>query len=261
MERMPDRGEGSNDTAGSLSRREFTTRVGAGSAATFAMAFAAPKISTIRLTSRAAQVGSPTSTSTSSSTTSTTVGGQGPKGKIKLSRSAACVGDTIVVQADGFAPNTAVNLQIDSSAFVIGVVTANNKGEITVNVKLKSDYPQGPHKIRAVGIAPGGRTLTLDAPINIKTQGDCDDDVENEGTTSTVVAGQTSTSVTPTSAPVTPTSSRVSTGGGTTPSQGSGSLAFTGSDAVDLAVVGIAAAVGGRALYALARNGEDDDDE
>jgi hypothetical protein len=53
----------------------------------------------------------------------------------------------------------------------------------------------------------------------------------------------------------------VSTLGGSAPSRGSGVLAFTGTDALDLAVLGIAAAVGGRALYALARNADDDDDD
>jgi hypothetical protein len=262
MERMPDRGELSTETAGSLSRREFASRVGVGSVAAFGMALAAPKISTIRVAMHTAQVGSPTNPST---TTTTTGGNPTPQGRLRLSVSAACVGDTVEVTAEGFSPNTAVTLQVDSGANVLGVLTADGKGEVHTSFQLNDNMPKGPRKIRCVGIAPGGRTLMVDAPINIKDQGDCD--VGPEGTTTTLpptsVSGTTATT-SPTTVP-TPTSvvsSRGAGGGGGKPNQGSGLLAFTGTDAMDLAVLGVAAAIGGRALYALARNadGEDEDE-
>lgn len=263
MEWMPDGGEPTTETtgsnAGSLSRREFATRIGGGSAAVFGMAWAAPKISTIKYAMRA-QAGSPPPPT--STTTTTTGGNPRPRGRLQLSVSSACVGDTCVLVGIGFAANSAVTLEVGSSSHVIGVLTADGNGEVHSTFQLQDDLPRGPRRIRCVGIAPGGRALIVTAPLNIKDQGDCD--TGPQGSTSpTSVSGTTATSTTPTTTP-TPTTrvSPINTqGGGPPPSQGNGLLAFTGTDAADLAVLGIAAAVGGRALYALARNADDGDEE
>ena len=45
------------------------------------------------------------------------------------------------------------------------------------------------------------------------------------------------------------------------PTIGKNPLAFTGTDAIDLALIGGAAAIGGRALYGLARREDEDEDE
>src|SRR5262249_43280648 len=72
-----------------LSRRDFATRFGAGSAAAVGLAWASPHISTIRFARKAA-VGSPPPTG-STTTTSTTIGGT--EGSISLNTVTPCVGD------------------------------------------------------------------------------------------------------------------------------------------------------------------------
>src|SRR6476619_93431 len=107
-----------------LSRRDFTRRFGGGSVAAVGLAWAAPKITTIKYSAKA-KAGSPPPTSSSTTTTSVPVG---QLGHISLSESSPCVGDTIHVKADGFARKTAVTLEIDSPAHTLGVTTANGDG-------------------------------------------------------------------------------------------------------------------------------------
>jgi len=231
-----------------LSRRDFTKRVAGGSAAAMGVAWAAPKITTIRYAAKA-KAGSPPPTSTTT-TTSVPIG---QLGHIALSVNSPCVGDTIRVAADGFAPGTAVTLEIDSAAHTLGVTTASGTGSINVDVLLPTSGPTGAHTLKAVGVQTGGRTLTLSAPITIKTEAECA--VGSNGTTSTTAPG----TVTTTPGSTTPVTIGGKQGGGGP--LGSGSLAFTGTDAIDLALVGGAAALGGRMLYGLARRSDDDEDE
>lgn len=236
-----------------LSRRDFTKRVAGGSAAAMGVAWAAPKITTIRYAAKA-KAGSPPPTSTTT-TTSVPVG---QLGHITISVNSPCVGDTIRVSADGFAPGTAVTLEIDSAAHTLGVTTASGTGSINVDVVMPKAGPTGAHTLKAVGVQTGGRTLTLSAPITIKTEAECA--VGPNGTTSTIAPG----TVTTTPGSTTPGSTTPVTIGGKQEGGGplgSGSLAFTGTDAIDLALVGGAAALGGRMLYGLARRSDDDEDE
>jgi hypothetical protein len=243
-----------------LSRREFALRFGGGSAAAIGLAWTAPKITTIRYAAKA-QAGSPPPTST---TTTTTVP-EGELGHISISSQNPCTGDTIEVKANGFAPGTAVTLQIDSPGHVLGVTTADSAGKIDVQVVLYDHGPIGKHTLKAIGVRTGGRTLTLSTPITVRNDPHCQ--VENEGSTTTTslqTQGTVETSpssTTPTSTP--PTSTPPATVGrnpGEKP-LGENSLAFTGADAVDLALIGAAAAIGGRVLYGLARPDDDDDEE
>jgi hypothetical protein len=252
-----------------MSRRDFASRFGAGSAAVVGLAWASPHISTIRFARKAA-VGSPSPTG-SSTTTSTTIAGT--EAHMSLSSRTPCAGDIIEVRADGFVPKTAVTLELDSDENTLGVTTAGVKGRINVTVRLPSDIT-GPHVLIVTGVRPGGRTLTLSVPVTIKTEEECHVGPEGSTTTSTTQPGPTttisgkkaSTSTTPTSAP-TSTSIGGETqhegGGGVHgASNGGGFLAFTGTDSVDLALLGAAAAVGGRALFGLvAHRDEDDEDE
>jgi hypothetical protein len=233
-----------------MSRRDFTRRVGAGSAAAVGLVWAAPKISTIRYAVKA-KAGSPPPTTTT--TTTVPIGPEG--GTISVSTASPCVGDTIRVVATGFAPKTAVTLELDSAADTLGVTTADAKGKVDVQVELAANGPTGAHNLRAVGVQSGGKTLSLSAPLVIKTAAECA--VGPQGTTT--IPGTSTTIVTPTTIVTTPTTS-------IGPKQvvkppGSGSLAFTGTDAIDLALIGGAAAIGGRALYGLARRRDDEDDE
>ncbi len=245
-----------------LSRRDFARRIGGGSAAAVGLAWAAPKITTIRYAAKA-KAGSPPPTSTTTTSTSVPVG---QLGHISLSASSPCVGDTIRVTAEGFAPKTAVTLEIDSAAHTLGVTTANGAGAIDVRVELSSHGPTGAHTLRAIGVQPGGRTLTLSAPITIKTEAECQ--VEQAGSTTTTpttsppgTLGTTSPTSTSTSTtPTTEVGGKQQQGGGGGKPLGESSLAFTGTDAIDLALIGGAAAIGGRALYGLARRSDEDAD-
>ena len=248
-----------------LSRREFARRFGGGSAAVVGLAWAAPKVTTIRYAAKA-KAGSPPPSSTTTTSTSVPVG---ELGHITLSESSPCAGDAIRVRADGFAPKTAVTLEIDSPAHTLGVTTANGVGKIDVQVDLSSHGPTGAHTLKAVGVQPGGRTVTLSTPITIKTEAECR--VDNEGSTTTSTAAPPappgtvgSTESTTTSTSTTPTTQvgdkQQNNGGGGGGTLGGNALAFTGTDAISLALVGGAAAIGGRALYGLARRSDEDED-
>ena len=221
---------------------------------------AAPKITTIRYAAKA-KAGSPPPTS-STTTTSTSVP-VGELGHMTVSDSSPCVGDKIHVKADGFAPETAVTLEIDSPAYSLGVTTANGDGKINVQVELSKGEPTGADTLKAVGVQPGGKTLTLSVSITIKTEAECRTHEEGSTTTSTPgTLGSTTPTSTPTSTtPTTKAAGEHQQGGGGGTPLGGNSLAFTGTDAVNLALVGGAAAIGGRALYGLARRSDEDEDE
>lgn len=259
---------GSEPSPPRLSRRDFATRFGAGGAAAVGMAWAAPHISTVRFAAKAA-VGSPAPTGGSTTTTSTTIGGA--EGEASVSTHGPCVADILGVRASGFAPKTAVTIELDSSATTLGVTTAGPHGKVNVTVRLPSGVT-GPHNVVVVGVRPGGRTLTLTVPITIKTEEECN--VGPEGSTTTTQPGETTTTKPgskPTTSTTPPTSAPTSTtigeknshgGGGEVhgASQGGGFLAFTGTDSVDLALLGAAAAVGGRALFGLVAHRDDEDE-
>ena len=240
----------------SISRRRFATvAVGAGSLALAGGALASPRISTIRFAAKAAVGSAPPG----STTTSTTIAGQ--TGSISLSSNSPCAGADLIVQARGFAAKTAVTLEIDSDATTLGVTTCDSQGRIDTIVKLPR-HPTGPHDLVLVGVAPGGRTLTLRTQVDIKTEAECA--VGPEGTTSTTttttnpkVSTSTPSSTTPTT---TPPTTPVTTESRKPTRTGSG-LAFTGTDTTELALLGAAAAVAGRMLYGIAagRGGEEDD--
>ncbi len=239
-----------------LSRRAFATRIGAGGVAAVGLAIAAPNIRTIRFATKAA-VGSPPPKSGGTTTTTTVpTGPQGGGGSISVSDSTPCVGDTIRVTASGFVPHTAVRILLDSDT--LGVVTADSHGAINVTIKLHHSQT-GFHTIKAVGIQTGGRTLTLSKSLHIKSEEECNS--HSEGTT---VPGSTALT-TPTTTVTPVTAGR--TGGGLGPNGGGqqigneSALAFTGTDAIDLALIGAAATVGGRLLYGLARPSDDDEED
>ncbi len=248
-----------------MSRRDFTAKVGVSSAAAVGIAWAAPNIRTIKFAAKAV-VGSPPPTSTTTSTsTSTTVPIGALGGKISISSSSPCIGETLRVNASGFAPKTAVTLQLDSAANSLGVATADSKGRIEVALRIPSDAPTGPHTLMAVGVQTGGRTLTLTTTVQIKTAAQCE--VGPEGSTSTTSApgnpSTTPTTATTSTTATTPTTTSTSAKGGPGVQHigGEGALAFTGTDAIDLALVGAAATVGGRLLYGLARPRDDDEED
>jgi hypothetical protein len=234
-----------------ISRRDFATRVGGGGALFGVAWVAAPQIRTLRLAARAAQVGSePPGTTT---TTTTTPGGN-PQGTIFLSDHAPCAGNNIVVNASGFVPKTAVTIEIDSPAHTLAVTTADAQGRISRAVALPTSGPLGPHSIVVVGVAAGGKTLTLSSPVNIKDQGNCETPPPStgpgngNGNGNGQGTGQGTTGGNPR------TGSRRG-GGGEEP------LAFTGTDPTRLAVIGLGAAAFGRFLLALGRRGSEDEDE
>ena len=237
----------------SISRRRFATvAVGAGSLAIAGGALASPRISTIRFAAKAAVGSAPPG----STTTSTTIAGQG--GAISLSSTNPCAGRDLTIHARGFAGKTAVTLEIDSAANTLGVTTCDSQGAIDTVVKLPR-HPTGTHQLLLVGVAPGGRTLTLRTEVNIKTEEECA--VGPEGTTSTSTSlpkGSTSVPAS-TTPPTTPPTTPVTTEGRKPTRTGSG-LAFTGTDTTELALLGAAAAVAGRMLYGIAAGrGEDEE--
>jgi hypothetical protein len=122
-----------------------------------------------------------------------------------------------------------------------------------VLLKLPTTGPTGHHRLVAVGVQPGGRTLALSAPVNIKTQAECE--VQNEGTTTTIPQQHEGSTTT------IPPNNPGNNGGGPRVSHGGGGLAFTGTDSLDLAVIGLTAAVAGRALYGAAKRDREEDEE
>ena len=216
-------------SASSLSRREFAKRAGVGSAAAAGLVWAAPKISTIRYAAKAAAGSQPPTTPTEP------VPEQTLGGKVTVSVASPCVGAQVRVTANGFAPGAGVAIQIDSAAHAIDMVNADASGAIDVMVTIPTTAPTGPRTLRAVGPMPGGTTQTLTTAITIKTAAEC--------------AAPDGTGVGATGSPV----GADGTPGVASAGTGSGSLPLTGSDAIDLAVIGGAAAIGGRVLYGATR--------
>jgi hypothetical protein len=219
-----------------LSRREFTKRVGAGSAATFGLVWAAPKISTVRYGLKAAAGSPPPGSTTTSTSTTTPVGAQG---SIAVDNPNPCAGTSIHIHASGFAPHTAVNLVLDSAANPLGTATANSDGRINALYKVPLSGPFGSHTVIATGVKPGGQTLVLSAPVVIRTVADCK--AHGEGSTD-------------------PTTAAASATAGESLQKGS-NLPFTGAGSTDLALVGGAAALAGWALYGVSRSRDEDGDE
>ena len=214
----------------SLSRREFAKRAGVGSAAAAGFVWAVPRISTIRYAGKAAAGSRPPTSTTTETGPVQTLGG-----KVTVSVESPCVGAQVRVTADGFAPGAGVAIQIDSAAHAIGVVNADAGGAIDVLVTIPTTAPTGLRTLRAVGPMPGGSPQTLTTPITIKTAAEC--------------AAPDGTGVGAAGSPVGADGPAGVAGAG----KGGGSLPLTGSDAIDLAVIGGAAAIGGRVLYGATR--------
>jgi hypothetical protein len=214
-------------SAASLSRREFAKRAGVGSAAAAGLVWAAPKISTIRYAAKAAAGSLPPTPTTTETGPVTTLGG-----KVTVSVASPCVGTQVRVIANGFAPGAGVAIQIDSAAHAVDMVHADASGAVDVVVTIPTTVPTGPRTLRVVGPMPGGSPQTLTTAITIKTAAECAPGGTGVGATGTPVDGAPGVA-----------------GAGT----GSGSLPLTGSDAIDLAVIGAAAAIGGRVLYGATR--------
>jgi hypothetical protein len=208
----------------SFGRREFTKRAGIGTAAAAGIVWAAPKISTIKYATKAAAGSRPPGTTTTATVPTVTLGGE-----VTVSATSPCVGTDVRVNAAGFAAGAGVAIQIDSAAIPIGMVHADARGAVDALVSIPTTAPTGPRSLRVVGPKADGTTLALTAAITIKTAAEC----------------ATDTGVGPTGTPV-----------GAMPEGddgGGGSLPLTGSDAIDLAVIGGAAAIGGRVLYGMSR--------
>ncbi|HET9728580.1 MAG TPA: hypothetical protein VFR41_04120, partial [Acidimicrobiia bacterium] len=129
--------------------------------------------------------------------------------------------------------------EIDSPTHSLGTTTCDNDGKVNVVVHIGTSGPMGPHKLVASGIQPGGQSLSLSSPVNIKVQGNC-----NTTTKGSTVPGQ-----------------KQQGGGGPKTAGGGTDLPFTGTDAGELTLFGLGATALGRALYALAARRRDDEDE
>jgi hypothetical protein len=234
-----------------LSRRQFARKVGGGSAAALGLMWAAPKISTIRLAASNPGSSPPTST-----TTTTTI--PGSVGGMSVDDPNPCAGTSLHIHADGFAPNTGVNFTLDSPANPIGNATANSAGKINALYPVPLTGPFGAHTIIATGQKPGGQTLTLSAPIVIKTVADCHQGTEGSTVPPTTAPGA-STSVPATTTPTT-TKPKHEKQQGESLQQGS-NLPFTGMNSTDLALAGGAAALAGWAIYGIGGSRDRDDED
>jgi len=234
-----------------LSRRKFITT---GSVTAVGLVWATPKVSTIRFAAKAA-AGSPPPTSSTTST-STPVG---TEGSMSVDTTGPCPGQRLHVKADGFVGKTAIAIQLDSPANVLGTTTCNANGGVNVQVPIGNASP-GPHILRAVGVKPGGQTMVLTVPIVVKTEAECK--VQNEGTTTVPGSTTPGTSTPPTStSPTTAKLHQQGDPGGPVVNSGGGSLAFTGANSTGLALVGGAAALAGWGLYAAGAEQDPDADD
>lgn len=214
-----------------LSRREFARRAGLGTTAAVGLVWAAPKISTVVSIHQAA-AGSPPP---GGSTVAPTVASLG--GRLSLSATDPCVGGTVHLSGVGFAPNTGVAVELDSPANPIGLTRADSDGSIDATVTIPRTGLTGARTLRAHGVQVGGASLVLSAPITIKTVAECEADVGTEG-------NRTSPEQT-----------------GTDNGNSGDSLPFTGGNVTDLALLGGAAVIGGRAIYGAAKRPSRDVDE
>jgi primary-amine oxidase len=146
---------------------------------------------------------SPAVAYTITAATSTTPTLLGPDGSTLSSDPTLTMGETITVQASGFTAGESVSAVVHSTPETLTPATASSTGTISYAFTVPSDLLTGAHTLVLTG-ATSQTTVTVDFSI-----------------ASPAVLGTTTTST-------------------TTPSAGSASLPFTGSDIELLAAIGIA---------------------
>jgi hypothetical protein len=179
-----------------------TSTLGVGSTHSFVAIFT-PTNSTV--TDPTAFIGSqsPAVAYTITAATSTTPTLLGPDGSTLSSDPTLTMGETITVQASGFTAGESVSAVVHSTPETLTPATASSTGTISYAFTVPSDLLTGAHTLVLTG-ATSQTTVTVDFSI-----------------ASPAVLGTTTTST-------------------TTPSAGSASLPFTGSDIELLAAIGIA---------------------
>ncbi len=213
-----------------VSRREFAKRAGVGSAAAAGLVWAAPKISTIRYATKAAAGSVPPNTTTVTNTVpESALGGQGDR----LGRVAVCrhrgARHRRRVRAGREVSRSRSTPPRTRSAWCTRTRAAPSTSWSPFR------RPRRPARAHCAssGPTPGGTTQTLTTAITIKTAAECAE--SHVGAAGDPVGSGGAAGV---------------PGAGTR----GGSLPLTGSDAIDLAVIGGAAAIGGRVLYGATRH-------
>ena len=109
---------------------------------------------------------STTTTTSTSTTTSTTI----PKPTITATPTSVFQGDTVAVNATGFAPNSNVVITLESDPVNLGTFVADSAGRIAANVVVPADFPTGAHTLKLTGTDIAGAVLVLSTGITVASR-------------------------------------------------------------------------------------------
>ncbi len=108
-----------------------------------------------------------TTTTTPSSTTSTA---RPPAPAILASPLTVFAGESIAVEASGFAPGSTVAITLESDPVNLGTFVADSAGRLAASVVVPTDFPAGAHTLKLTGTDIAGAVLVLSTGITVASR-------------------------------------------------------------------------------------------
>jgi hypothetical protein len=87
-----------------------------------------------------------------------------------VSTTTPTAGSAITVSGGGFAPNTALTIELHSTPVVLATTTSDGSGNYSVTIVIPSDTPPGVHQIVTTGLGPSGQVLTSSVTITVEAE-------------------------------------------------------------------------------------------
>lgn len=133
-----------------------------------------------------------TTTSTIVSTTTTSA----PAPALVASPTNVFPGDTIAVNASGFAPGSNVVITLESDPVNLGTYVADSAGRIATNIVVPADFPAGNHTLRLTGTDIAGAIVVLTTGVTVGSRIQVPSTTVTPTTTAATTLPRTGSSVT-----------------------------------------------------------------
>lgn len=91
--------------------------------------------------------------------------------QLQLNQSSASRGEQVRLAGAGYAPNSSVQLTLNSDPMSLGSVTTNGSGAFTHTVTVPAAAPIGSHTITAAGVDPSNNAFVLSAAFEVTAAG------------------------------------------------------------------------------------------
>jgi hypothetical protein len=89
---------------------------------------------------------------------------------LEASAQAVVPGGPVTFTAEGFGANTTVTFTLFSTPVELGKALANANGVATLTARIPLDTPLGNHTVKATGVDPQGRPLTVSVPLVVASR-------------------------------------------------------------------------------------------